>query len=800
MRKITFFFTVLFVFTTTNLVAQTSGGVGGVNLMSLQNITGLNQLYNLLPQTVSAGALSSAGISPNQLNSMMGSKEEAAEEDPLASEEALYFINQLQGMLFDAVLDSVKEASGVVDDSIPTAEIFGHQFFRSKNIKVFTKSENVKATDSYTLDIGDEISISVYGSSFFNAKGEVNSEGYLEIEDLTRIYVKGISFGAAKQLINNQLKKYINAGTTKTEIVLNYSRNITVNIVGDVVNPGSYVIPAINSVFNALSAADGPSRIGTIRNIQVNRNGKTIKTMDLYDFLLKGNITNDFFLQDGDYIYVSTQKIIAKIEGSIKRPWKYELIEGETLFNLIQMSGGFTANAYTQSIQVKRFLNGKVELLDIDLSAFDGGKTFKIIDGDEFVIPVIPKDFENFVNIKGAVRFPGTYELKSGYRIADLIEAAGGLTFDAYLNRAYLTRKTEDLSSMIQSFNLSDVVLQNSSENVLLEKHDVIDIFSKKEFLEEFRVSIEGAVLRSVNKTYAEGMTLNDLIFYGGGLKKEAANNVIEISRVVSKSEDGKETLARVIIKRVTVDGALEIDEASKNFPLSPMDQVFVRKNPDFDVQENITIRGEVAYPGDYPILQKDEKILDLIARAGGLTPYAFIPSAKLYRLDKTIGTVVIDLEEAFRSPESRLNYILKDGDIIDIPTVNQLVSVSGAIGHPRLDSLETISSFYRPGRRAKFYIKKDAGGFDQYAKKRSTKVVNPDGSAGYTKKVLFFNRYPEVNEGAIVSVEYKKKAKRVQQLDETPREPLNWNMLLPSLIVGGTSVISSSILILVLR
>jgi hypothetical protein len=295
-------------------------------------------------------------------------------------------------------------------------------------------------------------------------------------------------------------------------------------------------------------------------------------------------------------------------------------------------------------------------------------------------------------------------------------------------------------------------------------------------------------------------MTLNDLIFYGGGLKKEAANNVIEISRVVSKSEDGKETLARVIIKRVAVDGELEIDEASKNFPLSPMDQVFVRKNPDFELQENVTIRGEIAYPGDYPILQKDEKILDLIARAGGLTPYAFIPSAKLYRLDKTIGTVVIDLEEAFRSPESRLNYILKDGDIIDIPTVNQLVSVSGAIGHPKLDTLETISTFYKPGRRAKYYIKKDAGGFDQYAKKKSTKVVNPDGSARYTKKVLFFNRYPEVSEGAVVTVEYKKKAEKVKLLDEIPRERISWNLLLPTLIVGATSVISSTVLISVLK
>lgn len=786
----------LFILAAFFCLANAQSQTTGLNINSLSNLTGLSQLQNLVPQVMGTGATGLSGVASNLLD------QDSPEEGGIESEENAYFIKQLQGILYDAVLDSVRQTTGQEEsDSVYVSEIFGHQFFRQKNLSGFTKSKSFRAPESYTLDEGDELNISVFGSSIFNAKGEVNEEGYMEIPKMGRVYLKGVTLGAAKKIIQNVVNKYINPNTTQTEITLNYSRNITVNIVGDVRVPGSFVIPAINSVFNALNAASGPSNIGSVRKIKVVRNGENIKTFDLYAFLLKGNITNDFYLQDGDYIFVPTVEKIVAIEGSVKRPWKYELVEGETLSDLIEMAGGFRANSYTKSIQVKRFTADKVEIQDLDLASVNNGKGFLLEDGDAISIPKIPADYENYVKILGSVRFPGSYELKEGQRLADLIEAAGGLLFDTYLDRAYLTRKTEDLSSVIQKFNLKDVVLnKQSGENVLLQRHDEIEVFSKSAFLERFNVSIEGAVLKTVNREYAEGMTLNDLIFYGGGLKKEAANNLIEISRVVEKGEGNEDALTRVLIKTVSVGPDLSIDDASKSFLLNPMDQVYVRKNPDFMPQANITIRGEVAYPGVYPILQKDEKVLDLIERAGGLTEYAFLQSAKLYRLDKTIGTVIIDLEEAFRSPDSRPNHILKEGDILEIPTVNQLVSVNGAIGHPDLDSLATISSFYMPGRRAKYYIKNYGGGFDKFAKKRTTKVVNPDGSAGYTKKVIGFNRYPEVKEGATVSVDYKIKTKRVKTNKEGPKEPVNWNLLLPSIIIGGTSVVSSTILILTLR
>lgn len=772
--------------------------MSGVNLGSLQNLTGMNQLYNMLPQMGAAGALSPSSLG---LTTDPPAEGEAGEEQPL-DEESLYFIKQLQGMVYDAVLDSIQDAADIQADSIMKADIFGHQFFRLKNLNVFDKSARVKAPANYVLDEGDEISVAVWGAAVFNESFEVEADGYVYLEDAGRVYVKGLTFGAVREVLTRKINSFINLRNSNLEINLNYSRTITVNIVGDVMQPGSYVIPAINSVFNALSAANGPSSIGSIRNIAVKRDGATVKTFDLYQFLLDGEIKNDFFLQEGDYIYVPTQEKVVEIDGSIRRPWKYEAKGNETLADLLMMAGGFTANSYTEAVQLRRYTNNEVELMDIALSSVSGGSDIVLKDGDKFYVPQIPADYKNFVEVQGYVRFPGQYQFKDGYRISDAIEAAGGLLFDTYLDRAYITRRNEDLTTNIQNFPLKSVVIDGSSpDDILLQRGDKIEIFSKQDFLEEFKVTIEGAVLKPVNMTYSDGMTLNDLVFYAGGLKKEAANNTLEVSRVATKIEDGEEVLTRVVVLNTKISADLELDADSKGFELSPMDQVYVRKNPEFDKQSNITIEGEVVFPGTYPILQKDEKILDLIERAGGLTDYAYLQSARLYRLNSKIGVVVIDLEEAYRSPNSRANYILKAGDVIDIPTINQMVSVRGAIGHPDLDSLETISSYYVPGKRAKYYIKSFAGGFDTHAKKKTTKVVNPDGSAGFTKKVLGFNRYPAVEEGAVVSVGYNvKRMERKKMKEESTKEPLNWNILLPSVVVGATSVISSTILILLLN
>ena len=723
-----------------------------------------------------------------------------SEEAELSEEDAIFMLlNELksgQDSIY-TVIDEGKKDS-IKEPVFNPSKIFGHNYFSENNLALFTKSTDSKAPDNYILDSKDELNITVFGYSDYNGKFKVEPDGYITLPEFGRVYVKGLTFGAAKQLIRRKIGSFINLKSSNLEIALNYSRTINVNIVGSVRQPGTFVIPAINSVYNALNAAKGVSEMGSVRNIEVRRNGKTIKTFDLYEFLTEGKTEQDFFLQEGDFIYVPIANKVAQISGEVRRPMRYELLPQENLNDLLRYAGGLRPTAYTKVVQAKRYANNSVEIMDVKLAELiTSGQSFKIYEGDIITIPTIPSDYDNYISIEGSVRVPGQYEYVNTYRISDLIKLADGLKFDAYEDRAYLIRTQDDLTTSIQPINLKSIIEDKSSpDNVLLKKHDVIEIFSKKDFLERFSVSLEGSVLKPTRITYSEGLTLNDVIFYGGGLKREAANNKIEISRVSNIDEvEGDSEPTRVIVKTVYVDNNLEIDAASKGFLLKPMDQVFVRKTYEFDKQFNVTLSGEVKYPGVYPILQKDERLTDLIERAGGLTPYAHTEASTLERMDKDIGTVILDLKEAFKDPVSRANYVLKANDVVDIPSINQLVSLSGAIRYPEIDTFGSISGKFEANKRAKYYVKKYGAGFDNRAKKTSTVVLNPNGSAGYTKKFPWFGRYPKVGEGATVSVDYKPRKEKKEKL---PRDPINWNVVLPSIIVSVTTAASSIATILV--
>ena len=677
------------------------GQIGGLNnLNQLQNITGINQLQNYLPNPAQLQML---GVDPTQLGDVFGNNlltEEMMKSGQLggaAVPGTMVLTDEMiaQILAYQAQQDSMgilEEELEIIDPMDSTIGIYGHDYFQKNRLKLFTRSTEFKAPDNYVIDAGDEINIAVYGYSDYNANLKVNKEGYISIPDFGRVYVKGLSFGAVKSLIDKRLATFINTQTSTVEISLNYSRNITINIVGDVEHPGTYVIPAINSVYNALNAAEGPTDIGSVRRIQVRRSGKTIKTFDVYDFLIKGESEDDFFLQDGDFIYVPTAEKIVTVYGSIRRPMKYELLPEESLIDVIRLAGGISANAYTKSIQVERFAGDKVEITDVDLDLIVRNKEpYFLYDGDVLRIPAIPEDYENFISIKGAVRFPGKYELKEGYRISDIIKGAGGIRFDSYLDRGYLVRLMDNMSTVSQSFSLRDIILnENSGENIVLQKFDKIEIFSKEDFKERFLVQIDGAINNPREVEWSDGLTLNDLIFYGGGLRQSAANNRIELSRVVHFDENLEISAQdRVVVETVEVDDNLEIDAESKTILLRPMDRVFVRSIYQYGTYGIVELRGEIKYPGKYSILQKDERILDVVERAGGFTPYAHLKSSHLYRKNELIGDVILDLDDAVRNPDSRANHVLRPDDIVEIPTVNQMVSVEGAIRHPDLDSLE---------------------------------------------------------------------------------------------------------------
>ncbi len=741
------------------------------------------------------------GLDPTAVQKYIKAKadDNKVEENPMQS--VLQSIMEMKARqdAIQSTIDSQHNQS-TENNKVTPNEIFGHDFFGTGRLALFSKSSEAKAPDSYILGAGDEISIAVWGYADYNNKFLVNEDGFIQIPEFGRIYVKGLTFGAVKSQIGKRLSTFINPANTKYEISLNYARTIEINIVGEVKSPGTYQIPAINSVYNAINAASGITDIGSVRDIQVRREGKTIKRFDVYEFLFNPLFQENFFLQKGDFIYVSTQSKLVKISGAVRRPAKYELLKNENLADIVKFAGGFSPDAYIKSVQITRTNGDKSQIIDID---FEKNPNFELKDGDIVNISTIPGGIENYVSIAGPVRYAGKYELKDGFRISDIIKVAGGVKIETYIDRAYVKRKLDDNTYVNQKFSLKNILEdENSADNLLLKRSDQIQLFTKDAFLEKFMVTIDGSVIKPTMMEYTENMTMNDLLFYAGGLKKEAANSKIEISRIMEISKDSSENVTfvpqRVVVKTITIGANLELDDVSKAFALAPMDKIYVRKLYGFDEQMNVILKGEVKYPGIYPILSKDEKVLDIIERAGGLTPYAFVANAKLTRPDNKLDKTIFQLKDAFGDPKSRANLILKDGDEINIPTVNQLVSIQGAIRYPKLDSTETINGKFVSGKSARWYIKHYAGGFKKGANKKSTLVIYPNRQVDYTHSFIGIKNYPTVDiEGALITVEMKNKKPKPAK---GPEAAINWNIILPSVIAALTSIASTLTLIFVLK
>ncbi len=679
--------------------------------------------------------------------------------------------------------------------------VWGHELFRSNLIETFIKSTDAKVPDSYVINEGDEITLAVWGFADYNGKFTVKQDGYIQIPEFGRVYLKGLTFGAAKGLIAKRLGSFINPQNTQYEITMNYVRNIGINILGEVKKPGTYQIPAINSVFNALNASEGPTQKGTIRNIEVRRDGKLLKKFDVYEYLLNANSNQNFYLQENDVIYVPMLGKVVELTGAVRKENRYEIKEGEGFRKLLEFAGGLRPNAYTDNIKLERFVNQKLEVINLNLTEIlEGGRDLELQDGDRIYIPKLNIRSEESVEIAGEVLIPDVYEYNENDRVSDLIKIAGGLLPTTYMDRAYISRKMEDGSKVLMPLDLKSIFMdEDSPENILLKKEDRLELFPKKNFIEKFKVSITGSVRKPVKIDYSEGLTLNDLLFFAGGLKKEAANNKIEISRVINVANDDDRTYTaqRVTVQTIEIGPNLELDNFSKNYELSPMDQVFVRKSLDFDEQMNIHIKGEVMYPGTYPILSKDETILDVIERAGGLTPYAHINSANLYREDNENAIEILDLKAAYSDSTSYANYALMNEDIIEIPTMNPMVSVRGALRYPGADTNRFISGTYIPGKRAKYYINQYGGGYATRSKRKATMVVHPNGDVGRTKSFLGIKRYSKVREGSKIITYYKPPK---PQTEPVPKQPLNWNLVLPSILVSMSTVASTIVLINLLK
>jgi len=687
--------------------------------------------------------------------------------------------------------------------SLPEESVYGQAFFRKSMLKLFDDEVKTRIPENYTLSTGDELNIAIWGEVDYSRSFVIDELGGIDPKLVGRINLRGLAFKEAKELIKKKYSSSFDLNKSSLNITLNYSRVVNVNIVGELFNPGTYTFPGINSVYNALVAIEGPNNMGSLRSIFIKRNGETVKTFDLYKYLTKPDSKQDFFLEENDYVVVPTLKNLVAVEGQVKRPFTYEMLEGETLLDLLDYAGGLKPLAHTKAIAIKRVENSEEVLLTVNYEALLNKEAkFEVEDGDSVFIYKLPEILRNYVQVEGAVNIPGRYQLSKGERVSDLLMRANGVLPEAYVARAYVFSRGENLKNKVSTFNVKEVLKNpKSKQNILLNDLDTLQILNKENFKQNFHVNISGAVHVPDRYAFAEGLTLKDLLFYAGGLKEEAANNRIEVSRVLNFQDDPGQFIlkdgvnaSRVVISKIEISHDLSLPDGSEKFVLKPYDHIFVRTSPNFELQQNVKIYGEVVYPGEYSLVNKNERITALIRRAGGLTQYAFEDGASLYRSEDSLGRVILELHKIGTSRNEadllRYDYILTNGDSIYIPKIKDFVTISGAINFPGIDTLKQINVPWERGKNAKYYINKYTASFDDDAKKASTLVTQANGAVLKTQNYLLFKQYPAVEKGGSIFVDLKDRKKQEYRKRRENRQPFNFEAVTAAAIPVLTLVI----------
>nr|WP_294901397.1 SLBB domain-containing protein [uncultured Pedobacter sp.] len=665
------------------------------------------------------------------------------------------------------------------------SKIFGKELFANAST-TFEPNLRLATPLNYVIGTADQLLIDLYGYSEVSYNLTVSPEGTINIPYAGIIQVGGLTVEAATSRIKNKLSGIYSGlatGNTKLSVTIGNIRSIKVILTGEVMKPGTYTLPSLATLFNALYSSGGPTDNGSFRNIEVIRNGRKVATLDVYDFLLRGDLKNNIRLQDQDIIRVPVYQKRVEIVGEVKRPAIFELKDNEDFEDLLSFAGGFTERAYKARVKVLGNTDTEQKIADVVASEFS---TYKPKSGDKYFVNEILDRFENRVTIEGSVFRPGQYELEPGLTLKTLIQKAEGLKEDAFTNRAYITRLTNDLNTELISFDVKKV-LNGTAEDIPLQREDVISISSIFDLKEAYTVTINGEVRRPGDFPFSENMSLEEVILKAGGFKESATPQRIEISRRV-KNSDATSTSARTAeVFQMEVNRNLSIEAAK--FVLQPYDIITVRSSPGYEVQKQVRVDGEVLYPGYYTITRKDERLSDLVKRAGGLTALAYTEGASLKRagtfetqLDKekedqklaqfkkmqkeakdstsvNLDNVVtrnnfvgIDLEDILKNPGKRKDLFLEDGDVVNIPKELQTVKVSGEVLSPN-------TVVFSKNRSFRSYIS-HAGGFGQKALKRRSYIIYANGSVRSTKKFLFFNNFPIVTTGSEIFVPKKEEKK----------------------------------------
>ena len=637
-------------------------------------------------------------------------------------------------------------------------QVFGRNIFNTRNL-TFEPSVNIATPLNYRLGPGDEVIIDIWGASQNTIRQQISPDGTINIQKIGPVNLNGLTISEANDYLKKTLNKIYNGlnntndPTSDIRLTLGSIRTIQINVMGEVVQPGTYSLSSFSTVFHALYRAGGVSDIGSLRNVQLVRNGKNIATIDVYQFIMKGNIQDDIRLQEGDVVIVPAYDVLVKIDGKVKRPMRFEMKKDENLSTLISYAGGFDADAYTRSLRVVRQNGQEYEVntvKDLDYSVY------KMRNGDVVTAEAILNRFTNKLEIRGAVYRPGIYQLNGKLNtVRELVNEAQGLTGDAFLNRAVLYRQREDLTTEVIPVDIK-AIMDGTSQNIILAKNDILYIPSIHDLEDRGDVVIHGEVAKPDSYPYADNMTLEDLIIQAGGLREAASVVRVDVSRRIRNphSTADNDTIGRTytfsLKEGFVVDG-------TPGFVLQPYDEVYVRRSPGYQAQQNVVVEGEILFGGSYAMTSREERLSDLINKAGGTTNYAYLRGAKLTRVatageKKRMGDVIrlmsrqlgeammdslgvrvedtfsvgIDLEKALANPGSTADIVLREGDVISIPKNTNTVTINGAVMVPN-----TVS--YIAGKNIDYYLNQ-AGGYSDNAKKSKKFIVYMNGQVTKVK------------------------------------------------------------------
>jgi len=817
----------------------------GVNAQIDIDKSKINPAYlKFLPSNANPEDLRPSDIPSEQVLKQMGlSDDEIAEAMDFKNGTGKYAKNGNEAVEVNDNLAKFYETFGdtlVADTTTyPKARIYGQDVFRNNELSFYQKALDAKAPENYKVGSGDEISISVWGYSEFSENLMVDERGYITPSSYGRIYVKGLTFKRMRSLLKSKFGSFLDMKNSEIDVTLSYSRVITVNIVGEVYNPGSYSIPAINTAFNALIAANGPNQLGTVRNIYIKRDGKTVDSLDVYQFLFNPIRSQDIYMQDGDYLFVPPAKHIVEVSGAVNRPYTYEAKTGESVASLIKYAGGYTTNAFSDVVTLKSIEYNSIKVNDVHN---DHAKSTTVKNGDEIIVNTISNKISNVVTVKGSIGVAGDYEFIRGEKLLDLLNRSKCIADKTFLDKVYIIRLNEDRTKTHISVNLESVLKDgNHKDNIYLKEYDIVRVLSIDDFDDEFSVSVLGAVRSGGEFDFGVGMTLQDVLLQAGGLSQQAEGSRVEVSRIMDYDiSSNKLKPRRAVVKTISIGEDLELSNEAVEFMLQPFDQIFVRENPDFEEAKNVVLTGEVKYPGTYTLLSKDEKISSVIKRAGGLTIYAYLDGVTMFRKEEVVvsknqggnislqdfpeelldsilsnpslsliyqeelqnmrveqfenlkekvvyNKVYLNLDKALNSNASKHNLVLLKGDSIVVPKTMDVVHITGELMN--LEG-ESISAPYFGSRRANYYINNFAGGFTRENKKGNTVVVYPNGIAKKTMNFGIFVISPRAKKGATIKVVNKVEKAKHKKI------PLDWNKTIERTMLKVSAILSLWLLI----